>query len=235
MAKIRDSNPKQSAGGFERLVGHKEMAEIFTKAQSTIITNGTELEKLISNRANLVKDMDKFIEMSANGLLESGSYLCTKKVLKVSKYKLDKHEPDFIAFTIDNENDICLVIELKDGDAFDTKKSFAEKEMLKLFVEHFAPKIPIPTKYYVCCFNQLDKEKIVAGFKDVFSIDEVMTGKEFCDILGINYENIIAIRKADASDNFQYVIEKMIEIKEMRQAVLKQERLHISKEDFDYE
>lgn len=43
MAKIRNSNPKQS-GGYERLVGDKDMASIFTKAQSTVISNGTETE-----------------------------------------------------------------------------------------------------------------------------------------------------------------------------------------------
>ena len=48
MAKIRNSNPKQSGGGYERLVGDKDMASIFTKAQSTVISNGTELEKIIS-------------------------------------------------------------------------------------------------------------------------------------------------------------------------------------------
>ena len=34
MAKIRNSNPKQSGGGYERLVGDADMASIFTKAQS---------------------------------------------------------------------------------------------------------------------------------------------------------------------------------------------------------
>jgi len=46
MAKIRNSNPKQSGGGYERLVGDANMASIFTKAQSTVISNGTELEKI---------------------------------------------------------------------------------------------------------------------------------------------------------------------------------------------
>ena len=43
MAKIRNSNPKQSGGGYERLVGDKDMASIFAKVQSTVISNGTEL------------------------------------------------------------------------------------------------------------------------------------------------------------------------------------------------
>lgn len=45
MAKIRNAKPKQSGGGYDRLVGNHDMAEIFTKAQSTVISNGTELEK----------------------------------------------------------------------------------------------------------------------------------------------------------------------------------------------
>ena len=44
MAKIKNSKPKQSGGGYERLVGNKDMALILTKAQSTVISNGTELE-----------------------------------------------------------------------------------------------------------------------------------------------------------------------------------------------
>lgn len=39
MAKIRNSNPKQSGGSYERLVDNKDMAMIFTKAQSTVISN----------------------------------------------------------------------------------------------------------------------------------------------------------------------------------------------------
>ena len=59
MAKIRNSNPKTSSGGYERLLGNKEMANIFTKAQSTVISNGTELEKIITERANNIENLDQ--------------------------------------------------------------------------------------------------------------------------------------------------------------------------------
>ena len=42
MAKIRNSNPKQSGGGYERLVGDADIASIFTKAQSTVISKFIE-------------------------------------------------------------------------------------------------------------------------------------------------------------------------------------------------
>lgn len=232
MAKIRNSNPKQQSGGYERLVGDKDMAAIFTKAQSTVISNGAELEKIISTKSNAILNLDAFINECDTGTIIEGSYLCTKKVVKASSYWLAKHEPDFIAFTVNSANNLCYVVELKDGDAFDTKKSVAEKEMLQLFVNHLAPKIPFRTKFYICCFNQLDKEKIVTGFKNVFVIDEVMTGKEFCDILGINYDTIINMRRADAADNFKYVVEKMFEIKEVRSIFVEKHRQHIPEKEF---
>ncbi len=232
MAKIRNSNPKQSGGGYERLVGDKDMASIFTKAQSTVISNGTELEKIISNRSNTITDLDAFIDDCDNGTVADGSYLCTKKVVKASSYKLAGHEPDFIAFTVNKAKNICYVVELKDGDAFDTKKSLAEKEMLELFVNHLAPKIPFRTKFYICCFNQSDKDKIVTGFKNVFTIDEVMTGREFCDILGIDYDAIVKMRRDDTSDNFKYVVEKMFEIKEVRSQFSQKQRKHTPENDF---
>lgn len=232
MAKIKNARPKTSGGGYERLVGNQAIADIFTKAQSTVISNGTELEKIISDRAKLIYDLDEFIDKCDEGTIPDGAYLCTKKVVKASKYKLEKHEPDFVAFTLDKAKNTCYVVELKDGDAFDTKKSIAEKEMLQTFVNNLAPLIPFRIKYYICCFNQLEKTKIVAGFKNAFSIEEVMTGKEFCEILGIDYDKIIELRKNDTKDNFNYIVEKMSEIPEIKEAIIGEQRKHIVRDEF---
>lgn len=232
MAKIRNANPKQSSGGFERAVGNKEMAAILTKAQSTVITNGTELEKIISEKAVLITDLDDFIEKSDKGEVANGSYLCTKSVVKKSKYRMDKHEPDFIAFTIETGKNLCYVVELKDGDSFDTKKALAEKESLRLFVNHLAPQIPFRTRFYICCFNQNDKDRIIAGFKHAFNDKEIMTGKEFSNILGIDYERIVNERATDAVDNFNYIVGELIHIKEIRDRVVSFQRQHISEKEF---
>ena len=104
--------------------------------------------------------------------------------------------------------------------------------MLQAFVNHLAPLIPFRTKCFICCFNQLDKAKIVVGFKNAFTEEEVMTGKEFCEILGIDYDKIIELRKNDTSDNFQYVVEKMTEIPEVKKAVVVEQRKHIVQNEF---
>lgn len=59
-----------------------------------------------------------------------------------------------------------------------------------------------------------------------------MTGKEFCDILNINYESIINNRKEDAKDNFAYTIEKLAKMKAIQDNVVKKHRKHILEDQF---
>lgn len=231
MAKIRNANPKNSSGGYLRLVKNLQLAEIFTKAQSTVITNGTELEKIINEQAQIITNLDDFINNVKCNKVARGSYLCTKKVVKTSKYKMERHEPDFMVFII-GEDRVCNVIELKDGDSFDTKKSTSEFENLKQFTEYLAPQIPFIVKFLICCFNQDDKNKIIEGFKNRFTKEQILTGREFCDLLQISYDEILCLREQDATDNFQYVISELANIPEMRDCIKKQNREHIKKSDF---
>lgn len=220
MAKIRNSKPKKTSGGYERLLGNKELASIFTKAQSTVISNGNELEKMITARAKNIEDLDEFMKNVNSGQACEGVFLCTKKVTKKSSYRLIGHEPDFLVFSIKPEGKVAYIIELKDGDAFDTKKSTVEKNSLQQFMTHLGARIEFRTCYKICAFNQLDKEEIVSGFKNKFSIDDVWTGKDFCDILGIDYEKIINIRKIDTLDNYEFVIETLAKNKDIQNKVL---------------
>lgn len=225
MAKIRNSNPKNSSGGYERLLGNKELADIFTKAQSTVISNGTELENIITSRSNNIDDLDLFMEKVNSGKMDYGVFLCTKKITKKSKYKFEGHEPDFLIFSIQPVGKVAHVIELKDGDTFDTKKSAGEKESLKTFKMHLGSMIEFRTDYKICAFNQLDKEKIALGFKNQFSLDEIWTGKDFCNVLGINYEEIIKQRRDDTLDNYLFVIEALAEMEDIQKKVFENARI----------
>jgi len=42
-----------------------------------------------------------------------------------------------------------------------------------------------------------------------------MTGKEFCDLVGIDYEKIIQERKKDQQENLNYFIEELKKIPEI--------------------
>ena len=59
-----------------------------------------------------------------------------------------------------------------------------------------------------------------------------MTGREFCNILGIDYDAIVKMRRDDTADNFKYVVEKMFEIKKVRSQFSEKHRKHITENDF---
>lgn len=216
--KIRNSKGRTDGNsGYTRTLGNEELGKLISKVQATVISNGTELERMIVERSKAIKDIDEFIENATIGNIINGTYLCTKKVFKKSeKYVKDVEgiEPDMIIFIVER-NRICKVIELKDGDAFDTKKSLGEKEHLEKFAMVFGAKIPFITDYFICSFNQEDKNAIKIGFKNTFSLENIMTGSELCKILNINYDEIIKLRQDDMKDNFNYFLEELIKIPEV--------------------
>ena len=196
--------------GYSRLMGNEELGNLLSKIQSTVISNGNELETLIENSKECVKDFDDFMINKH----ESGNYLCAKSGYKKSKnLPSRKIQPDFLLFNIENDKWNCKIIEMKDGDNFDTKKSEGELEHLQKFAEAFKTRYPfINTNFYVCCFNQDNKETIVNGLKKRFSVDNVMTGKEFCDLISINYDEINQKRKNDQEENINYFIEELLKM-----------------------
>lgn len=223
--RMRYAKGRKEGSGYSRLFNDERLGELFSKAQATVISNGSELERMLLEKTQNIKDLDVFIEAVENGESEDypdGTYVCTKKILKKSSYAIDGIEPDLLIFLVQQKR-ICKVIELKDGDNFDTKKSDAEQLHLETFSKEFGCRVPFTTDYYICSFNQLDKEAIYIGFKKKFSINHIMTGKELCDLLDIDYDSIINARKSDAKDNVEYFIDELLAIPLLRKII--QEKL----------
>lgn len=216
MALIEHSKGRKEGSGYERLVGNKPLGHLLSRVQATVISSGTELEKIIIGKSEVINDVDAFLE---NQKLPHGIYLIPKQVIKKSKLRADK-EPDLIIFKIDDKTQHCFIIELKDGDTFDTKKSAGEIEYLSIFENHLSKKIVFTTSTHVCCFNQLDKKRIVEGFKKGITFEQAMTGKELCDLLGINYENIVQSRKHDQTKNLDFFIESILQIDKLRKMII---------------
>lgn len=231
MAKIKDACPKSTSGSYERLFGNKQLGDLITKVQSTSITNGTELEHLIALKSQRISDLDAFLDECNANQIVNGSYLCEKQTVAKSHYKLDKHQPDFLVFILEEKQKKCLIIELKDGDSFDTKKSQSELDTLTLFKNHIGPRINFITDFYICSFNQLDKDLIVKGFKNKFNLEQVMTGKELCDLLNINYEDILSERNSQ-DENLDYFIEELTRIPVVVKKYKNFANTHIDEADF---
>jgi len=204
--------------GYTRVLGNESLGKLISKIQSTVISNGNELERIILSMTNNINNLEKFIDDVTEGKKEDGVFVCTKKVLKSSRYSMPGIEPDLLIFIVQKKR-ICKVIELKDGDNFDTKKAQGEKEHLEEFSIRFGAQIPFVTDYYICSFNQLNKELIKEGFKNKFSLEHIMTGKELCDTLKISYEEIIQNRKKDMDDNMNYFLDELLKIPEIKRNI----------------
>ncbi len=209
MVLIKDSkdNNRSTPGGYHRLFDNEELGGLFSKVHAAVIRNGNELENIIIEKCDCITDVDNFFSEHQN----DGVYLIEKKVIKKSTLKSNQ-EPDFIILKVDNENKHCYIVELKDGDTFDTKKAAGEKALLTNFQRDLSIKIPYTSSIHVCAFNQLDKEKIVAGFKNKISEDEAMTGMELCRLLDINYQEILTDRRQGAESNIDYFLESLMNI-----------------------
>ncbi len=221
MVLIVDTKKERQDGGYTRLFDNPALGGLISKVHATSIRTGKELESLVIEKHSDIMSPAEF-EAFAEGSLSTGKgrYIICGKVLK---NQLNPHlgttgEPDFIVVLLIDKN--CYIIELKDGDTFDTKKSDGELLSLTTYRDKFILKFPdysVSIKF--CSFNASTKEQIVAGLKGRITSKEAMTGREFCELIGISFENILQRRRQEAQLNLDYFVERLVAIPEICEAI----------------
>ena len=59
MSKISNAlGRKDGNSGYTRVVGNAELGQLLSRVQATVISNGNELERLITQRCNLIENID---------------------------------------------------------------------------------------------------------------------------------------------------------------------------------
>ena len=214
MALIKDAKGRPEGGGYSRLFGDEKLGFLMSRAHGAVISAGTELERIIKSKVSLIADLDGFLEQE---IMQEGVLVVDKKKVKESKaLEREKAEPDFLIFKRRHGKQSCHVVELKDGDAFDTKKSAAEYDAIYSFIKNNAQHLPYTMQAHFCCFNQNDKKIIIEGFKRKIGEKEAMTGREFCDLLELDYDEIVRFRTRQGPENLRYFITKLAEIKSVK-------------------
>lgn len=218
MALIRNRQGRKD-GGYTRLFGDPQLGSLISRVQSAVISSGTELEKLVAERANLIEDVDQFLQQD---IYPEGAFVATKAAIKnCQTIDCVSAEPDFVAFERRAKRQHCYVIELKDGDAFDTKKAAGERESMHRFVNVIAPVVQFIITVHFCSFNQGDRQAIVDGFKRRITEEEAMTGSEFCTLLGVDYGEIVTVREQHQVTNFRDFISELLAIPSTRNEIEK--------------
>lgn len=208
----------QAPSGYTRLFGISALGNLMSRVQGAVISSGTELEHLIIDRCKRIDDLDKFIT-DMNQSTESGVWVATKKQVKDSKIINSKYEPDFLGFRLDKR--MCYVVEVKDGDQFDTKKASGEYQTLHNFTNDISQELPFSMRIFMCSFNAPDVEAVFQGLKRKFSRDELLTGKGLCALFDIDYDEIIKIRTSEQQGNLEYFVEQLVAIPSIRSMILK--------------
>lgn len=216
MARIANAKGRTDGNSaYVRLLGDPELGLLISRVQSAVISAGSELERMIRDRVAPIDDLDEFLQRD---LGPDGIFLAHKRQLKNSKiFETAGTEPDFVIFKRQNNKLQCHVIELKDGDSFDTKKSASERNALHSYTEKNGQFIQSTMKVHIVAFNQDDRQSIYDGFKHKIPIDECMTGREFCDLLEIDYDAIVAERRQDGPANFDHFLSELLKIEHVRE------------------
>ena len=217
MAKLRGRVRKESSGGYTRMFGNEALGELLGRVHGTVIAAGTELERIITDKIELIDDLDTFLRKD---IMPDGVLLAKKKqIKKCTTLDSQGSEPDFMIFKRRDGQQRCHIVELKDGHVFDTKKVDSEREALHGFTKRNAGQLPYRVSTHFCAFNQDDSEIIWRGFKQRIDIKEAMTGREFCELLEIDYDEIVETRKSDAEDNISCFLEELLRIPETKSII----------------
>ncbi len=212
MVRIDAGKPGRRDGGYARMFDDPDVGALISRTHATSIRAGSELEHIIEReaRANktLIPDLDSFL---TNGV--DGVFIAAKKAVKKSqRVNFPDSEPDYLIFVQEGTKRLCYVVELKDGDQFDTKKSSGEVASLTNFSTQVGSTLPYETVIRVCSFNQNDKESIVQGFKKAVNQSLVWTGREFCELMRFDYDAIVEERLADSEANRRFFVEQLLKI-----------------------
>ena len=218
--KIRNRKIKnKSSGSYLRLIGNNEYAQLMTKIQSAVISQGKELEKEINALIcekypeQVIKKLSDFMNLISHDHIKKEFYFLDVKIyrqfLKNSKIKEIK-SPDFVIIFI--YKNFVYVVELKEGYDFDTKKSAGEKEHLEKIQKDLQTVLPkFNVKYYFCSFYAENIDQMYNGLKKEFNKNNLWTGKDFFKFISLDYNKFINYRqnilKTDAQDNIEYIWE----------------------------
>ena len=215
MTKLSEANGRKD-GGYTRLFDHERLGELTSQIHSAVIRSGTELEKTISDLARidsiLIENLDEFLAEIGSA---KGIWITSKGAINRSNaVEFKGSPPDFIVFDCDRK--VGFVVELKDGDTFDTKHIASEINSFENLIEILEPETGYEFSIKFCAFNQIDGQRIVEGFKRKISINQAMTGPEFCGLLSTDYEAIVVKRKVDSQENVVQFVNELVDIEDIR-------------------
>lgn len=217
VARIIDSKGRDDENsGYTRLLGIPDLGRLLSRIHATVIRNGNELEAMLADRCPFRATGLHDRVSGALRLLQQPVEAYFGEALHVS---IDDHRTIADVVVLHTVHRRVRVIEIKDGDVFDTKKADGELSSLRPVAAMIGRRLGYEDSYHLCCFNQDDKQAIMRGMKGRFSEEQVMTGRELADLLAVDYDEIRRKRHEDIRANIQFFADSIADIAELREAL----------------
>ena len=201
ISKAKGRGENETPSGYERLFGNKQLGMLMSKVQSAVISTGNELEVILAKN------------------IRNTQGIAIHKINKEKRiFKGIKNGHDIIIDCVVEKNGRIYLIEIKDGDTFDTKKVAGELESLGMARDHLINKMKISQNnisIHYCSFNATDHQQIIKGAKSLLPLNSAMTGREFCILVGLDFDKIVEARKKDQAENLNYFISELKKIPEI--------------------
>lgn len=223
MARITDKGGRiDGNSAFTRLFGNEGLGLLFSRVHAAVIRSGYELESVLSEfmeRRGQVRSLAETCEAIHSGHVMTWPQATVSfKGRGIVRSLAYEGHADLVIFN--HRKSTGLVVEIKDGDSFDTKKSAGERESLVAFSKWLAVKTNYAVSHALCCFNQEDPWEIVRGLKGWFDRSEVMSGRNLCQVLGLDYEEVLRVRKIHQRSNMGELAVQLLQIPEMRSLLI---------------
>ncbi len=211
--KTKKNDIKKS--GYYAVLGNEELAELLRKGQSTTIRNGNELEDIIGSQVKFNKVSSISFEELLNMIMTNptqnfytSKFSLKKEILTNNGIEL-KGKKSISVDGLLYRDYILYIIEYKDGDNLDTKKSQSEVESLSKISELFTS-LGIENSPKLVLWRCDDIKN--SSIKTSEHRDYLTTGLEVSNILDISFDEIQEIRNKDQEDNVVYFTEQVCKI-----------------------
>jgi len=211
--KTKKNDIKKS--GYYAVLGNEDLAELLRKGQSTTIRNGNELEDIIGSQIKFNKvysiSFEELLNMIKTNPTENfyiSKFSLKKEILVDNGIEL-KGKKSISVDGLLYKDSVLYIIEYKDGDNLDTKKSQSEVESLSKISELFTS-LGVDNSPKLVLWRCDDIKN--SSIKTSEHREYLTTGIDVADILDISFNDIQEIRNKDQEDNVLYFTEQVCKI-----------------------
>ncbi len=193
MVKINPAGGRQDdLSAYGRVFGNVSLGKLFSKIHAASISAGTELEKLLVSESPYSMTYINFTQSLTQSTASTQPVLLIYNLPSIPRDEKNKAKGDFLLIYPQQRRG--TVLEIKEGDTFDTKKSDGERSSLAFLSEYYSRTLDMSINYALSSFHAVDRSHIMAGTKGRFDNDHALTGRELCTVIGTSYETIMGKR-----------------------------------------